>query len=315
MHLSRAHTLRLLAAPALIASTSLPAVAQGTLPVLRVASVVSDTFGEAYYADEKGFFKAAGINVELTTFANGGAVATAVASGAIDVGATNGLSLASAFLRNVPFVFLASGGLYNPSATQLCVADGAPIRSARDCNGKTFAISSLRGTEWLALQAWVDQNGGDSSTMKLLEIPYPEIAPATIRGTVSGGVITEPFLSAAKAAGGIRTIAAVYDVFGPKVMLSGWFTTTPWLKANPTLAKRFVDALYATARWANAHRDETATILGAHTKIDLAILKSMNRCPYGETLSTANLQSAYDLAFKYKVFDRSVDANDVIAKL
>jgi len=102
---------------------------------------------------------------------------------------------------------------------------------------------------------------------------------------------------------------------GPRLMLSGWFTTTTWLKANPVAAKRFADAIYETAKWANGHHDDTAQLLAKYAKIDIAVLRTMARCPYGETLTPANLQSAYDLAYKYKVFDRPVDANDVIAKL
>jgi NitT/TauT family transport system substrate-binding protein len=310
----RGHFLGSAAAPLLAGSAAMPARAQA-LPVLRVAAVVSDTFGEAYYANERGFFQTAGLSVEVTTLGNGGAVATAVASGTMDIGVTNGLTLASAFLRNIPFIFLTSGGLHNPNANQLCVAQNSPIRTAKDTEGQTFAISSLRGTEWLALQGWIDAHGGDSTKVKLVELPYAEIGPAAIRGTIAGGMLTEPYLSMTKAAGGIRTVAPAFNVMGRRLMLSGWFTTTTWLHANPHLAKRFAEAIYTTARWANSHHDESAQMLAKYAKIDLAVLRTMARCPYGETLTPANLQSAYDLAYKYKAFDRPVDAHDVIAKL
>jgi ABC-type nitrate/sulfonate/bicarbonate transport system substrate-binding protein len=111
----------------------------------------------------------------------------------------------------------------------------------------------------------------------------------------------------------LKAIAAPFDVFGPKVMISGWFTTRTWLGANTAAAKRFVEAIYTTAKWANSHHEDTAQILARVAKLDLATLRAMNRCPYGETLVRDNLQTAYDYAYKYKVFDRAVDARDVIA--
>jgi NitT/TauT family transport system substrate-binding protein len=291
-----------------------PAIAQGALTV-RVAAAPSDTFGEAYYADQQGFFKDAGLNVELTTLGNGGAIATAIGSGTIDVGITNALTLAGAVVRGVPFVFLASGGLYNPAANQLCVPETSPIRTAKDLGGKAIAVSSLRGTEWLSVQAWIDKNGGDSTTVKLLEIPYIEIGPAALRGAIAGGMLTEPYLTAERSADRLRAIATPFDVFGPHLMISGWFTTRTWLAANALAAKRFVQAMYATAKWANAHHEDTAQILARVAKLDLATLRTMNRCPYGETLVRENVQTAYDYAYKYKVFERPVDAREVIAGL
>ena len=42
-----------------------------------------------YYAQEKGIFKAAGLNVQLTVLPNGGSVSSAILGGALDGGVTN----------------------------------------------------------------------------------------------------------------------------------------------------------------------------------------------------------------------------------
>lgn len=44
------------------------------------------------------------------------------------------------------------------------------------------------------------------------------------------------------------------------------------------------------------------------------VLRTMQRCPYGESLVPSMLQPIYDLAVTYKQLERNVDANDVIAK-
>jgi len=312
---TRAFVLRTGAAAAAAAACRIPAFAQGTATPLKVGAYPTDTFCEAYYAADKGFYKDAGFNVEITSLGSGTALAAAALSGALDVAVTNGLAVASAQLRNVPLVFVASAGLYNPAGTQLLVAESGPIRSAKDLSGKIVAVSSVKGAEALGLQAWIDQNGGDSSQVKLTEIAPSEMPAATLRGTIAAGVVTEPNLSAARAGGGLRSIGAPFDPFGSRFLLGGWCANATWVKNNPAVVKRFVDVTYATAKWANAHHDESAAILAKYAKLSPDVLRTMVRCPYGESLVPAMLQPIYDLAVKYKMLDRSVDANTVIAKV
>jgi NitT/TauT family transport system substrate-binding protein len=294
VQISRSSFLRITAA-AVGTSTAAPAVGQ-TLTPLKVGAYPTDTFCEAYYSDEKGFYKDAGFSVEITSLASGAALAAAVLSGALDVAVTNGLAVGAARLRNVPLVFVASGGLYNPAATQLNVAESSAVRTAKDLEGKIVAVSSVRGAEALGVQAWIDQNGGDSAKVRLTELAPSEMAAGTLRGTIAAGVITEPMLSAARAAGGLRSIGAPFDPFGPRLMLGGWCANTTWVKNNPAVVKRFVEATYATARWANAHHDESAVILAKYAKLSPATLRTMARCPYGESLVPAMLQPIYVLA-------------------
>lgn len=312
---SRAFVLRATAASAAAVAAGIPAFAQGTLTPLKVGAYPTDTFCEAYYAADKGFYKDAGFDVEITSLASGTALAAAALSGALHVAVTNGLAVGSAYLRNVPLVFVASAGLYNPGATQLLVAENGPIRSAKDLDGKIVSVSSVKGAEALGLQAWIDRNGGDSSKVKLTEIAPSEMPAATLRGTIAAGVITEPNLSSARAIGGLRSIGAPFDPFGSRFLLGGWCANTNWVKSNPGIVKRFVDVTYVTARWANAHHDESAVILAKYAKLSPDVLKTMARSPYGEALVPAMLQPIYDLAVKYKMLDGAVDANNVIAKV
>jgi NitT/TauT family transport system substrate-binding protein len=316
MHPTRSFVLRTgAAAAAAFAGSRASAFAQGTLTPLKVGAYPTDTFCEAYYAADKGFYKDAGFNVEITSLGSGTALAAAALSGALDVAVTNGLAVASAALRNVPLVFVASAGLYNPAATQLLVAESGPIRSAKDLDGKIISVSSVRGAESLGLLAWIDRNGGDANKVKLTEIAPSEMPAAALRGTIAAGVITEPNLSAARAMGGLRSIGAPFDSFGTRFLLGGWCANANWVKSSPTVVKRFIDVTYVTARWANTHHDESAVILAKYAKLSPEVLRTMARAPYGESLVPSMLQPIFDLAVKYKMLDGPVDATTVIAKV
>jgi NitT/TauT family transport system substrate-binding protein len=283
---------------------------------VRVASTASDSYAEALYALDEGIFKKAGLSVDLQILASGAAITTAVAAGAVDIGITNPLPLITAVEHGIPFVYICSGGLINYDEGSLCVSADSPIRSGKDLEGKTVATSSLNDINVVAIKAWTDQTGGDSSKVRFVEMPFAQMGAALRRGTVDAAPIVEPALSVAKKEGWIRILLPpMYSVFGPNFMVGGWFTTTGWLKTNRAVARRFVAAIYDTARWANSHPDESAAILAKYAKMDPNTVKTMNRAPYGTSLTPSMLQSVLDLAYKYKAITRRYNAAEIIAKV
>lgn len=283
---------------------------------LRVAVTTGDSYAEGFYAVDQGLFTAAGLNVDLQVLPNGAAIVTAVAADAIDIGITNPLPLASAVVHGVPFQYLCSGGTINQDEIGLCVVADSPIHTGKDLEGRTVASSSLNDINVVAIKAWTDQEGGDSSKVRIIEMPFPQMGPALRRGTIDAAPIAEPALSVAKKEGGLRILMPqIFTPYGDNFMVGGWFAKADWIQANRDTARRFVGAIYQTARWANAHPDDSAVILAKYAKMDPATVKGMNRAPYGTTLTPAMIQSVLDLAYKYKAVDRRLNAADLIAKV
>ena len=299
--------------PALAAAAALPAAAQGT--PLRVGATANDTYAEAYYAQDMSFFTKAGLAVEITTFTNGAAVSAAVASGALDIGISNPVQLANAVSHGIPFVFIAGAGQYNTAAptTVLCVAKDSPIKSAKDFAGQTIAVSALKDITDLGRMAYLEQNGVDASTVKTIELPFAQMGPALARGAVAGAVISEPSLSAGVGGGETRVFAKVFDAIGPRFLISGWFTTRDWYDKNAALAKRYVTAIYQTAKWANANHEQSGAILAKYSKINPDTARTMTRSTYAETLNAALIDPMLQLTFKAKITDRLITAAQMIA--
>ena len=311
--LSRSGVLAL-AAVAVSSLRSAPAHAQ-TIDRIRVGSTANDSYAEPFYADDEGFFTRAGLNVEINRFPNGGAVTTAAAGNAIDVGITNPISLANAVEHGLPFAFFAAAGAYNPNEVALCVAADSPVKTARDLTGKTLGTTALRGSNALEVSAWIDQMGGDSTTLQFAEMPMVAMAEALRRGAVAAAEIAEPALSAALKAGGVRVIGHPLDVYGSGFMVGGWFGRTDWLAANAAVMRRFVGAVYQTARWANTHPAESAAILAKYSKIDLAVVRGMNRARYAESFEPSMFQRYLDIGYKYKYIGRQFQATSLAVNL
>jgi NitT/TauT family transport system substrate-binding protein len=283
---------------------------------LRVGSVVSDGFGEVWYAQDMGFFNAAGLNVEITAFPNGSASAQAVVGGALDIGITGPIGLANATIHGVPLVYVAVGNIYNTAAPTIafCVAKESPLRTAKDFEGATIAVQGIKDPTHLAAITWFVKNGADVAKISVVEVPVAQMGGALERGTVAGAMLSEPFLTAATTTSA-RIFAKAYDAIANRVMLAGWFARADWVSRNTPLARRFAAAIHQTAVWANANHERSGAILQKYSKISDETLRAMTRVTYGERLDPALIEPQLQIAARLKFTERLVTANEVIARL
>lgn len=309
---SRARALALLGAAA---GAALPvrSLAQSS-PLIRFASSpFADSYQLPYYAAEMGFYKRAGLNIEMQSFTTAGAIAIAVAGGAADVGHVDPVAVANAYNRGVPWAFFAGGGLYSGDAptTVLCTALNGTVRTAKQIENTSVGVVALNSISSLGVQAWLEANGADISKVKLFQLSYATMVPALNRGDISAAFIAEPFYTELKK--DVRTLANAYDAISKQFFIAATFSTKSWLAQNAALAKRLAQVLDETVAWANTHRDESAVITAQGTKLALETVKSMTRVRYA-TLTPTLLQPVIDAGVKYKSIEKPVPATELIAR-
>ncbi len=298
--------------PALVSAAPLPR----SEPLIRVGITIGDAYAEGYYAQDLGFFKKAGLHVQLTQFSTGAAISTGVLSGTVDLGVATILQLARATLQGAPYVLLASAGMYSSRSplVALAVARNSPLRTAADFEGKTIAIVSTSDVAYLGIMAWLDRNGGNSAKTYYIQIPWAEMPAALESGLADGALLAEPWLTAAVEQGTIRVIAHPYEAVAPQFIVGAWFTTKSWYRTHREAAKRFARAIYEAGRWANAHQDLSAALLAKHAKMDVETIRASARAPYASSLDVSLLQPLLDLAYRYHALGRRVDAAALIAR-
>jgi NitT/TauT family transport system substrate-binding protein len=304
----------LAAIPAIAAATALPVRAAGT--TLTIGTAPNDPYAQAYYAADMGFFKQAGLDVSIVTMDGGAAIAAGVASGALDIGVSNPVQLATAVTHGLPFVYFAGGGMYTAETPLpvLCVAKDSPITNAKQLEGKSIAVNSLKDLGEVGIKAFLSKSNVDLSTLQFVELRFSEMATALSRGTIAAGLISEPALTAAKDSGAVRVLADVYDSIGKRFYISGWFSMANWHDANRDVAARYARVMYDTARWANTHQPDSADILSRYSKVSTQTTRHMSRCLYAEALNVSWLQPQLDLAAKFGVTTRRVMAAELVAK-
>lgn len=278
---------------------------------MRLGVTPADGFSQAYYAQEMGFFKAAGFDVTLIGLPNGAAISAAVAGGAVDIGISNVAQIASAIARNVPFVVIGSGALSNAGA-ELVVPKESPLKAPQDLVGKTVAVEALGDLTQIAPSVWLEQSGVDYRKVHFIEIHFPEMSAALGRGIVDAAMMGEPFLSAivGKTA---RVMAKPYAAIAPQFMISAWFTTRDFVAKNRDTVKRYASVMSDTARWANANHDQSGAILAKYTHIDPAVISRMIRCSYATTLAPQYILPLLTQLYKFHAIDKPLTVADVVA--
>jgi NitT/TauT family transport system substrate-binding protein len=280
---------------------------------VRLGTSAIDLFAQPFFVRDAGFFKKAGLDVDIKAFGSVPPIAAAVAGGDLDIGVAVPISLANAVIRGVPLIMIAGGALDTAVApiSQLCVAHNSPIRVAKDFEGKSIAVSGVKALSDLSLDVWLTQRGADPAKVGRLEMVQAAMTAAIVRGAVAGALLAEPQLSAGRKSDGVVALGDPFMAIAPRVLMSCWFTTTAFAEKNPDVIHRFQSAFRDGSRWANQHHAESAAILANYTQIDNDLLKVMGRCAYAERLQAADLQPELDVAAKYGITPKAVMAGDL----
>jgi NitT/TauT family transport system substrate-binding protein len=307
---------RLLAAASAATAVSLfprrPARADDTV---RIGTLTIDNTAEVFYAQELGMFAKAGLTVDIQIFQSGPASAAALAGGAIDLGIADSVSMASAHARGLPLTYIAPATIYtkaNPSHV-LMVPVNSPIKSAKDFNGKTLAVNGIKNILQVPTEAWIDNNGGDSKSVKFVEVPFPAMGPAIIAGTINGASVSEPFITNFLDGGKLRAISVADKNVAPEFMFSGWTTTSDWATKHPDAVRKLVGVFAEAAKWGNANHAQSAQILVKASKMPAEVANKMVRAYYGERLDAALLQPVIDACAKYGTIAKSFPAAEVFS--
>jgi NitT/TauT family transport system substrate-binding protein len=283
------------------------------LATLHVGGSADMDAAPILYGVNAGVFRRYGLDVVFQKAASGSAVAAAVAGGALEIGKSSVVPLISAHARGVPLTIVAPSVVHRigMADSALMVAADSPIRTARDLNGKAVSVAGLRDMQWLATHAWLDANGGDSSSVQFLEIPGASVGNALEAGRIGAGTLSEPYITQALASGKARILAKMVDALG-SVMTTAFFTTAGYAAQHRDLVERFDRAIVEASAYCNTHPDEMTDVMSAFTGIDRTTLTAMIRPAFALDLDPRNIQPIVNAAAKYNVIAPAFNAQELI---
>jgi NitT/TauT family transport system substrate-binding protein len=307
---------RFLAAGAAAAALA-PRIARAqSLTPVTIGMTTTDDASALLIGVQTGIFRRAGLDINVQKAPSGSATAEALAGGTYTFGSVSAITMVTAFGLGVPLLSVAPGGLYN-STTDFVVSvvkKDSPIQTARDLNGSTIGSAALQDLNTVSMMAWIDQHGGDSKTIRVIEVPYPALIAAVDEGRIAMATMIQPILSSALASGKVRMFAKTYDAIAPRFYITTWMTRSSYANDNADVCRRFASAIREANAYANAHRPETTALLAPFSGMQLDTILHGGRDTFATAaIDAADIQPVVDAAVKYKILPSRFDAKEMIA--
>ena len=265
-------------------------VKAGVIPILDVAPI--------YLGKEKGFFSKRGIELTLETGQGGAAIVPGVVSGQFQFGFSNVTSLLIAQSRGLPLKVVSNGvastGKDKADYSGIVATDDS-IRTAADLAGKRVSVNTLKNIGDSTIRASVRKAGGDPSSIKFVELAFPDMPAALEAGRVDAVWVVEPFLSATLGAGG-HLVASNYVDTAPDLTVALYFTSAQLTKDDPDLVTKFTEAMNESLAYADAHPDEARQVLTSYTQIDEAVIAKLTLPKWPAEINRQSVETLATLA-------------------
>ena len=276
------------------------------LALIRAGTIPADVSAVITYADDLGYFKDAGLDVQISLMQSGPVIAPAVIGGTLDVGAANIASIAAARERGLPLKFFAPASIATPTTLtdpvmvmkRLADQDGrrSQRQDRRDRRDENDAACGVL--------LWADKHGADSKSIKLIEIPFPEMVAALDTGRVDAAIPSEPFTSQGLAAN--RLLGSVYASMPATILVFGFFATDTWLNAHADQAVKFAGSDSQSRRVGERASERIGgDAHHIHQSRSASRGDSMGRAVYATSLEPAQIQPVLDNAVRYGMLDQT----------
>jgi len=281
---------------------------------LRVGATANGDIVIILWAAQSGIFQKYGLDVDVAKMNSSSAVVAAVVGGSLDLGKSTLFGLIVARSKSIPIVLEAPSALYSTASpdSALAVAKDSPIQTARDMNGKVLASASLGDLFTVVNAAWMDANGGDSRTVKYLELPGSATADAIAAGRVDAGTLANPILSDAVLSGKCRVLAHPEDILGKVSIATAYFCAADFAAQNVAALTRFRKAVDESVAYITAHKADMIPLIAKFSGIDP---KNIVLPVLGHSTDLRDprlTQPTIDLAAKYKAIPQQFAVKEMI---
>jgi NitT/TauT family transport system substrate-binding protein len=305
-----------LGALVLILGPAPSALGQPAPVTLRLAASPVDDVMPVLYAQRAGLFRQAGLNVVLEKGGSGGALAAAVAGGAVDIGKGNIVSIITAHAHNVPLTIIAPAAVYDPKTPDavLVTRKDAPIASARDLAGKIVGVPSLSDLSTVAVQAWMESNGVDWHGTQFVEVGYGAMVGALEASRINAATLIKPFITDAVDSGKAKVLALMYSSIANRFLESVWFADEGFVDKHKEAIAAFQRVLAQASAYTNAHQSETVDLLATWTGLDPQRAAHIPRIVTGTVLDAREIQPVIDMTAKYNLIAKPFDAREIMVR-
>jgi NitT/TauT family transport system substrate-binding protein len=223
-------------------------------------------------ARDKGFYEAAGLDVDVGIGKGSGATAQLIATKTAQFGFSDGYVVGFSIAKGMNIKMVA--GVYRRNPTALVVLADSGIKSIKDMEGKTIA-SPTGGAGFQQWPAAAKGCGVDPSKVKMVNTDPAGTPPALITGQVQAiAGFAQGLAPSVEIRGNKKTEILWYADCGVSAMSNGIIVHNDLAKEDPALIRSFVAASIKGFLYGRAHPDEAvATVKKYSEATDNAITR------------------------------------------
>ncbi len=284
---------------------------------VRVAALPIAETAALWAGISQGIFTRHGLEVEVLP-AQGGALAIpALTKGDLDFAIGQPFGPFRADLQDLGVVIIgnyASSFATGDDINAVMASKASGITRPRDLAGRKVSVNSLGAAGDVTIMESVAKDGGDPSTVKFVELAFPDVPAQLQAGNIDAGWVPEPFVSQLKGRGDTFVVAPYQNTIAGLTTLTT-FTTTKLITEKPAVVNDFAAAMKETLAWAKnpANNGAVRQALKTNmTSLPPAVADSLRLPDYAWTVDKASLEKLVGLAVKYKVLAKSPNLDRLV---
>ena len=278
---------------------------------------ISESLG-AVVADQKGFFKEEGLDVELTKFQSGAAAVPVLQSGRLDIAFSNTVSTLQAIEQGIDLILLAPAAVVRkdpPDTATALITRKGDISSIKQLEGKRVAINVVNSTAWMHVVALLDKHGVDRAKVRFVEVPFPQMNDTLINGQVDAIGQVDPFRTVLMAGDKAEVLGWAYNETAPGTDLTQYVALRPWVEKNRDVAIRFARAVRKGSAYINSHDADAREINVAYTGLNPALKDKVMLSQLGTEVNVEGLKHTMKMMEKYGLLKSPIDVSDRVLKI
>ena len=258
--------------------------------------------------------KPLGFTAEWDEFPSGPPILEAIRAGAIDFGQTGDAPPIFAQAGRTDLVYVANEPPA-PTGEAILVPKDSAIATLADLKGKRVALNKGSNVHFLLVKA-LEKAGIAYGDITPVFLAPADARAAFERGAVDAWVIWDPYLAAAQAATGARTLATGQGLAGN---IQFYLAAAGFAKAQPKVVAAIVDAVRDVDDWEAAHPDEAAAELAEAVKLPQPVVAvALSRQAHGVAPLTpevtAGQQAVADAFLQLRLIPKKLDVGAIVWK-
>jgi len=292
-----------------------PASAQEKIKLIWLP--FSESLG-AVIAEQKGFFKAEGIELETTKVPGAALALPILQAGRADIILSNTVSTLQALEQGMDATLLAPSAVVRrqpPDSTTAIMVLKGTAKSPRDLAGKRIAVNVVNSTAWLYAVGLLDKYGVSRDQVRFVEIGFPNMNAPLLNKQVDAISQVEPFNTILMGTGKVEVIGWSYVETQPNADVTQYIALTSWVREHHGLAVKFARAVIKGSKVANSNEAETREINQKFTGLNPALKDKVKIPLFGEAVNGPELQKTADLMLKYGLLKKRVDISGRVLKV